>query len=250
MFSALAHPGQRTWLIILLVLWALFLFGGFLIGSGDPARRMPVWTRMASSATLVVAAFSWYWFARDTAATSYALLIAIGMTFGFIGDLWLAGLLPGGRNVIGGIAAFGLGHIFYIIAILRLGTAAGLTAPGARWGALAVWLIIGAVGWYVVVFRGGSTTAVTWIALPYALLLASTAGLATGLALQDARFIPLAIGAALFLLSDLILAGELFAGLNFPLIGDVIWLTYGPGQMLIVYSVGYALARLADWPVS
>jgi hypothetical protein len=76
--------------------------------------------------------------------------------------------------------------------------------------------------------------------LPYALLLASTAGLATGLALQSTYFVPLAIGAALFLLSDLILAGELFSGLQFPLIGDVIWLTYGPGQALIVYASGVA----------
>jgi hypothetical protein len=246
MFSALTNPAQRMWLIGLLVLWALFLFGGFILGSGDPARRMPTWTRMASSATLVVAAYNWYLFARGTAVSGYALLIAIGMTFGFIGDLWLAGLLPGGRNVIGGIAAFGIGHIFYIIAFLRFSEAAGLAAAGPRWGALAVWLLLGAVGWYVVVFRGQPPTTITWIALPYALLLASTAGLATGLALQDGRFIPLAVGAALFLLSDLILAGELFAGLSFPLIGDVIWLTYGPAQMLIVYSVGYALARLGE----
>jgi hypothetical protein len=46
---------------------------------------------------------------------------------------------------------------------------------------------------------------------------------------------PLALGAALFLLSDLILAGELFRGWRRPGL-DVVWLTYGPAQMLIVYS--------------
>lgn len=50
----------------------------------------------------------------------------------------------------------------------------------------------------------------------------------------------LALGGALFLLSDLILAGDMFSDLFFRLIGDVVWLTYGPGQMLIVYSVGAA----------
>ncbi len=249
MLTALTHPTQRTWLIGLLVLWAILLFGGFLVGSGDPARRMPTWTRMASSATLVLAAWSWVVFTRQTAVSSYALLIAIGMTFGFVGDLWLAGLLPGGRNVIGGIAAFGIGHVFYITAFLRYSNATGLIDATPRWGALAVWLLIGTLGWYLIVFRGQPPTLVTWIALPYALLLASTAGLATGMALQDGRFVPLAIGAALFLLSDLILAGELFAGLDFPLIGDVVWLTYGPAQMLIVYSVGYALARLSSSPI-
>ena len=246
MFNALTQPWQRTWLIGLLALWAILLFGGFLLGGGS--QRMPAWTRMASSATLVVAAFSWYAFSRGGPAANYALLIAIGMTFGFVGDLALAGWLPGGRNVIGGIASFGIGHIFYIVAFLRYSSAVGLDDP-RRWIALAVWLIIGLVGWYLVVYRGAATTGegvtvIHWIALPYALLLATTAGLATGLALADSGFIPLAVGAALFLLSDLILAGDMFSGLSFPLIGDVIWLTYGPAQMLIVYSVATVLARL------
>ena len=255
MFLSLSTPFQRYWLIGLLILWAVLLFGGFIFGGpAESARRMPTWTRMASSAVLVVAAFSWYAFTRTpaagaTPAGSYALLIAIGMTFGLLGDLALAGFLPGGRNVIAGIASFGIGHIFYITAMLRFASAAGLTNPTARWGALAVWLLVGLAGWYLVVLRGAQASGITpgvvhWIALPYALLLAATAGLATGLALQDSGFILLALGAALFLLSDLILAGEMFSGMTFRLIGDVIWLTYGPAQMLIVYSIAHVLARV------
>ncbi|HFE66296.1 MAG TPA: lysoplasmalogenase, partial [Chloroflexi bacterium] len=180
----------------------------------------------------------------DNAAKSYALLIAIGMTFGFIGDLVLSGLLPGGRNVMGGIAAFGLGHIFYITAILRYGNQTGLDNPATRWGSLIIWLIIAAIAWYFVVFRGQEATVLHWAALPYALLLAATTGFAAGLALQSSLFIGLAVGAALFLFSDLVLAAELFSGLKFKYIGDVIWLTYGPGQMLIVYSVSFAIRFL------
>ncbi len=243
---------QRYWLIGLLILWALLLFGGFFFHApSDEARRMPTWTRMASSGTLVVAAFAWYAFTRDTAAGSYALLIAAGMAFGFAGDLLLAGVLPFGAQFIPGLISFGIGHLFYITAMLRFSTAAGMTDPAYRWGALAFWLLIGLLGWYFVVYRGalaggGSPSFVHWIALPYALLLAGTAGLATGLALQDSRFILLALGAGLFLLSDLILAGEMFSGLSFRLISDVIWLTYGPAQMLIVYSIGYVMARLTE----
>ncbi|MCB8943891.1 MAG: lysoplasmalogenase [Ardenticatenaceae bacterium] len=229
MFSFL-RTTQQYWLIGLLILWAVFLFGGFIFGSGE--RRMPTWTRMVSSAVLVIAAWSWFVVNRG----NFSLLLALGMTLGFVGDLWLAGVLPFGRSVIGGIVAFGIGHIFYISAILTFANQHKLNAPGARWLALAGWLLIGLIGWYVVVFRGQEVTMLHWAALPYALLLASTAGLATGLALQSSHFVPMALGAALFLLSDLILAGELFSGLQFPLIGDVIWLTYGPGQALIVYA--------------
>jgi hypothetical protein len=106
----------------------------------------------------------------------------------------------------------------------------------------AIWLVAGLIGWYFAVFRGQpKRSALHWVALPYALLLASTAGVATGLAIQEAALWPMAVGAALFLVSDLILAAHLFNGWFFPLIEDAIWLTYGPGQMLIVYSVGSAM---------
>ncbi len=235
-------------LLILLIAWAALLFGGFIFGkpqagrqSGDRDGRMPTWTRMASSAVLVVAGWSWAALARGSGAATFALLIAVGMTLGFLGDLFMAKLLPVSPHVLWGIGAFGLGHVAYIAAILGYGSAHGLDAAGPRFGAWLVWLLIGAVAWYFVVFRGQKPTALHWAALPYSLLLASTAGFATGLALQDPAFVPLAIGAVLFLISDLILAAQLFAGRRFRLIDDVVWLTYGPGQMLIVYSVGAAI---------
>jgi hypothetical protein len=243
MLFPLAHPWWRTLLLGVLVIWAIFLFGGFLFGTrnAEGTRRMPTWTRMASSFALVIAAWLWYGFTRETPVGGYALLIAVGMTLGFLGDLFLAPVFPLAQPTLAGIAAFGLGHVAYLAALITFANAHGLNAPGPRWIALAVWLLIGAAGWYLVVFRGQKVTVLHWAALPYALLLASLAGVATGLALQSAFLVPLAIGAALFLLSDLILAGELFAGLSFPLIGDVIWLTYGPAQALIVYSVASAL---------
>lgn len=237
---------QNLWLLALLVIWAALLFGGFSFGKLDSlrTRRMPAWTRMASSLTLVAAAWSGFFFNRNSAIESFAFLIAVGMTLGFIGDLFMAELIPVGNPVMGGIGAFGLGHIAYIIAFFAFGDRNGLNDPGARWGAWIVWLLIGVIGWYIVVYRGQKATPLHYAALPYALLLASTAGFATGLALQNSLFIPLALGAALFLLSDLILAAQLFNNLRFYLISDVVWLTYGPAQMLIVYSVGSALLTL------
>jgi YhhN-like protein len=237
---------QNYWLLALLILWAAFLFGGFVFGKLDDqrTRRMPAWTRMASSLVLVVAAWSGFLFNRNTQIESFALLIAIGMTLGFIGDLFMAELIPISDHVMAGIAAFGLGHVAYIIAFLKFGDEHGLNDSGARWGAWVFWLFIGVIGWHIVVFRGQKPTPLHYAALPYALLLASTAGYATGLALQHSAFIPLAVGTALFLLSDLILAAQLFNNLRFYLISDVVWLTYGPAQMLIVYTVGNALSVL------
>lgn len=62
---------------------------------------------------------------------------------------------------------------------------------------------------------------------------------------------PFAIGGALFLVSDLILAAGLFNDTEFRFSGDVIWFTYGVGQMLIVMTAGAGRRGLPvtlGWP--
>jgi YhhN family len=208
---------------------------------------MPTWTRMGSSLTLVTTGWLWCTSAPAGLARVFTILVATGMTLGCIGDFFMAGLVIADReaSTLGGIASFGLGHCAYIAGVLAFGNGAGLRAPGVRWASWLAWIVVGIAGWYVLVFAPASEpTVLHWAALPYALLLASTAGFATGLAVQERAFVPLAIGAALFLLSDLILAAQLFAKAHFRMINDVVWLMYGPGQMLIVYSSAAAI-RLA-----
>src|SRR5262249_40545179 len=161
------------------------LFGGYIFGAKQATteRRMPTWTRIASSLTLVVAGWSWLAFSRSGPVGEYAALLALGVTLGCIGDLVLGLPVPLREPALAGIAAFGLGHIAYIAALVRFGDTHSLTAPGPRYGALLVWLAVGAGGWYVIVARGRRRTALHWAALSYALLLAGTAGVATGLAL-------------------------------------------------------------------
>jgi hypothetical protein len=178
---------------------------------------------------------------RELPVAGYALLIALGISFGFLGDVCLAGVLPIlSQPVAAGILAFGLGHIAYLLAIFRVGNQFGLNAPLPRFGMLGGWIALGLAGWYLVVLAGEQPTTLRLLALPYTLLLAGVAGGFFGLALQEAAFVPAATGAALFLVSDLILASTLFAGKSFPLAGDLVWLTYGPAQALIATSVAAA----------
>jgi hypothetical protein len=186
---------------------------------------------------LVLAGWSFLLFTREQQVFVYALLIALGMSFGFLGDLFIAGIFMDSGSKIGGIASFALGHICYITAISWL---LRFSFNGLTIAALLVWWLIAIAGWYFIVYRGAAVTRLHWLVLPYALLLSTTAGAATALALQDPAFWPLVLGAALFLLSDMILGGKWFNNLQLPLIHDIIWLTYGPGQMLIVYSIAIA----------
>lgn len=244
--SEITHPptsGLGPWLLGLAGGWACLLIGGFVLGRPHPTdgRRMPVWTRMGSSLLLVLAGWlSVVWQGAGPVAP-YVWLIAVGMSLGFVGDLALASLLPLAQPVLTGMAAFGLGHGAYMGAMLWLAGRFAVVNP-AVWPTLGstwlVGLVIGTVGWYGMVFRGQNPGILHWVALPYALLLASTAGIAAGLALLVPSLTGLALGALLFLISDLILAANLFNQTTFPLIHDLIWLTYGPAQFLIVYSVG------------
>ena len=229
-------------LVLLWLSWSTLLFGGFVFGrpAAPGARRMPTWARMASSCALVLAAWTFAW---NAPGSTPLLLMALGMSLGLVGDLFMAGLIVrGDSKVFGGIGAFGLGHVAYIAALWTVGEALGLTATGPRWGALIAAWTVGVVAWFLILWRPAREHGTLhWVALVYALLLASTLGIATGLALQMASFWPVALGALLFLVSDMVLAAQLFNGLRFRLIDDVIWLLYGPGQMLIVYGLGLAL---------
>ena len=238
-------PVQIGWLIALLAIWAALLFGGYLVGrpSRSSGRRIPTLNRLLSSFVLVLAAWSWVIFVRKPPAAAFALLIAIGMTLGLLGDALMAGLISLGDRMLSGMVAFGLGHVAYIIAGLYYGNQSGLLAPWPRLSGLLLWLFIGFLGWYLVAYRNSRPTFIHWAALPYSLLLASTAGIAMGLALQSVRFVPFVLGAGLFLFSDFLIAMRSFGGKSLPVISldDLIWLTYGPGQMLIVYSVWSAV---------
>ena len=232
---------QNPSLLVLLVPWAALLFGG-LLGNADAerTRRMPRRTRMLSSLVLVIAAWTYVLLSRESAFADVSLLTAVGMSLGFVGDLFMAKLiLKDERHVLGGIGAFGLGHIAYIAAFLLLGNRLGLDAAASRWSALAAFWLLGLICWYGVIYRPSSERGALHIAsLPYTLLLSTTAGIASGLALQDGRLLPVALGALLFLISDLILAARLFNRTYFRWIDDWVWLTYGPAQMLIVFGMG------------
>ncbi len=287
-------------LFFLWIMWAVFLFGGGLIGKPDAerTRRMPRWTRMASSLILVVAAWSYALLYREQAYAGVVVLLAVGMTFCFIGDLFMAQLiLRDDRHILGGIGAFGLGHMAYIAAFLRLLSHSqplldwhmdyavnqlNIVLPQPTINGLVLigcWLFATFV-WYRVIYRAANErTTLHFAALPYALLLATTVGAALNVTLyawdlyslsnatqsvRDAMLLSRgassimgtesstallnlaraavpALGALLFFISDFILAARLFNKAYFRMIDDWVWLTYGPGQMLIVYGVGLFL---------
>lgn len=223
----------------LLLTWAIFLFGGFIIGHAQATatRRMPLWTRMASSATLTTTAWLWAAISLGTQANALAICVALGMSASMVGDLFMAELFPVPQPVIPGIIAFGIGHLFYISGVWFISNQFPSDMLYLREYTLLAWLGIGGVGWLLAIFPAQKRRRVHYLALPYTLLLSGTVGLSMGLALHDSAFWLMTLGAILFLLSDLLLGLQLFRNVHFRYIGDVVWLLYSPGQMLIVLGV-------------
>jgi hypothetical protein len=241
--------GAARWLLYaLLLLWAGLLAGGLLLGKPDAERRnrLPRPVRMALSATLLAASLVW-WQAgtAGTPLSGFGLWIAVGMAFGLLGDIFMAGLIvPKPKNVIFGILAFGVGHIFYILAIRQAAGVLGLGSGPVWLWSLVIYLAAAVLLWVLLIREPGRGPVLNYGTLGYSLLLTAMGGAAMALALQDASFIPLAVGGLLFIVSDLILGSELMRRTHFPSIGDVIWTTYTVAQMLIVFSSGAALAAL------
>jgi hypothetical protein len=247
MFALPISSSHATLLYVLLAVWAALLALGFVFGRLDEERvnRIPRPNKILSSAILVICALIW-WLAGvpGTPLASYAAVLFFGMAFSFLGDLIMAQLLPLPQHVLFGMGAFGVAHVLYISGYLRLGGVLGLQDGRARAIGLAVLLVVAVVLWWTLIRSPQTDAVLNYGSLGYALLLAAMAGLAVSLALQDPRFVPLALGAVLFLVSDVFLGHRLFQGGTFLLVGDLVWMTYIVGQLLIVFSTATSLKLL------
>ena len=231
----------------LLGVWALLLCGGLLWGrSPSQDRLIPAWTLAASAATLLLLAWFGYLLTRaGTARAGYAFGIAAGLTACTVGDLFIA-RRPAPKWSPVGISFFACGHLLYSGAIarylVRYIAQYGDGLGGMRWLALTLWLAFGALAGWAVLLRARRRGPL-WAsaAVAYTLLLCSTAGLASGLALTVPLFGVLAAGALLLLLSDLVLVAALSVNLRLPWIGNAARLLRVPAQALIVVSIWSAL---------
>jgi hypothetical protein len=240
MHSATSDRSPRRIVYALYALAAALLLLGLVLGRPDARRRnrIPLPVRMLSSA-LVLASALFLWKNSDTHAERAARLIAGGMGCDLLGDLVMAKVIPLPQHVLFGMLSFGAGHVLYMRAFLeraRRGGPAIRNSPSTT-PALSMAWALALAGWWALVRNPKVDKTLNYGSLVY-VLLASMSGLAVSLAAQDRRYQPAALGGALFLASDLILASELFRKTHFPSIGDAIWLTYITGQALIVGAVG------------
>jgi hypothetical protein len=242
-------PYAALFNVTLYVLFALdvaLLLGGLLFAPVKEARHGALSRRVClalSSIVFVAAVLQWR---AAGGASGYAGWILLGMALGLLGDLIMAELIPVPDRLIFGMLAFGAGHIVYILALTALILVPQLWGHGPEGFTaqqLIVWaimLVLSVLLWHTLVRKPGGNRVQNIGALVYSLLMGTLNALAISLALQNAAFIPLALGAACFLASDLILGHWNIRGHAFYRVNDVIWVTYNLAQLLIVFHVAAA----------
>ena len=242
------YPARTARILCALAVLVLTgLVSGLVLGRLNEERtgRLPRWLRMGLSGTLLVSALvHLVWGAWDTSAELYATLVFLGMLCSFMGDLIMARLVPVPNRLVGGMAAFGVGHLFYSAAFGFLSLQLG---PAGSGHLLAWLLLLGAFvlwAWRRHICRPGGSRALNMGSLGYAILIAVMASLALNLSTQFLSLATLGLGAVLFLLSDLVLGHWQVQGHAWKSVNDVIWTTYVLGQLLIVSSVAGAVGRL------
>lgn len=127
---------------------------------------------------------------------------------------------------ISGMAAFGLAHMLYGLAFIQHLRATGRSSFGPFMAALSVILSVGAV----FLFLSEMNALLVPGLLYHAVLTAMVA-----LALLSRAPLAARVGAVLFLISDAVIALELYRGLG-PF-GPLNWLLYAPAQMLIAWGL-------------
>lgn len=204
--------------------WGFGLFGAVAavhvasIAFGFDAIEYP--TKLALMPALAIAAM---WALRGRPATPTATLLYLALAFSWLGD-GAAFFFPFvGDELPAMLLCFGIAHLLYI--------ALFMVAPRLR--ALPRWTLVYVVWWLAMIaillpHLGALTIAVA----AYGLVLGGTA------AASARGGTTTALGGALFLVSDTILALRLFLpGVDAGLTGPWIMLTYAAGQGLLVYGI-------------
>jgi uncharacterized membrane protein YhhN len=219
------------YLAIPVVLIIAFIFGHY-----NPERTRRTLKPLRLSTSWILAACAWIIFATSTTLRAPALLIALGMTFGAIGDLVLADVLPLPKRMISGIIVFSIGHLCYIAGFVQTASVLGLNDPLTGSLLWVAFVIVAAFLWFFLIYNPAKSRVLNIGSLVYGWLIAIMAGTATALALSDPRFTLTAIGGVLFLISDIILGNRELRDHGWFLVHDVVWVVYITGQALIVLT--------------
>ena len=178
----------------------------------------------------------------------YGVLIVIGLVFGMLGDIYLdqKWVYPDDMTMYlnAGFVSFGIGHLFYIPAILL---ASGMGAKNMLIPVIAG-VVVGAGNLVLEKPMKQDFGKFRVIVTVYGFILATMAATSVVAAIKTGytAFIVYAVGSVLFVISDLVLSPMYFGeGKNTPANFIINHVTYYAGQFMIALSIALLPALAA-----
>lgn len=245
MLAELSSPLRWT-LLGMGIVWIVTYAVGMWLGApnDDRSRRLALPAKLVMIALTLAMGIIWLIAVAGSPATTYGVLIVLGLIAGAVGDLLLADVLPVKKPEMPAMAVFGVGHLLYLAAAIVFSTQmqlnGGRMVVAAIGGALVIALL-----WAALVATGRVSRTMNLGSLIYGMLIGIVAGVATSVRLTSGALLSLAVGLILFALSDLLLARYLLRKQGFTSVRDVVWLIYSLAQILIAASIGGAAIALA-----
>lgn len=184
--------------------------------------------------TLTLAPLALFWLYTSATAGTSDWPMALGLLAGVIGDALLS--RPGPAAFLAGMAAFGLGHLIYALAMVLRAADLGFDAVSGAEIALIVGLL--ALLASTELWLAPRTGRLRQPVRAYVVLIGIMAAAAIVLPANPGQA-ELRIGAALFVLSDLLLALQLFLwrdGAPRVALGLLLWPAYVLGQLFLFWG--------------
>lgn len=239
-------PQRTTRLIaaILMLFWVALLVVAFAVGeyNAEHTRRSHHLLQLSTSPLLLLVAVV-LWLGGGVPAGA---AVAAGMALSLVGDLVMGGHIRTPNSMVFGMLSFGAAHVCYITAWLRMGRALGKPPRRTQVAAIVTMCAVGVALWWLLVQTPQAETVLNVGSLGYCLLLCGMAGVALALAIEHPRLAGIAVGAVLFVASDVILGNQVLRGAHWFLVGDMVWWTYIGGQALMVCTSGLARVGVED----
>jgi uncharacterized membrane protein YhhN len=158
------------------------------------------------------------------ALSQRAWLAGLGLLLSAAGDV----LLELDGLFVGGMAAFGLAHVFYTAAFIAIIRRDGLNRSGWPFAVLVLAASIGLAIWFA---PGQAEMGLAIPATAYSVIIC----IMVISALMSKAPLPAKLGAVIFMLSDSLIAAGMFAHQPAP-IGSV-WITYAAAQIMLAWSL-------------
>lgn len=210
----------------ILILQAVLLLAGCCLIKFQP---LPTIIKIVVSGLFVISAFM-LWMRRKN---TYGKFAAFAMLFCFLGDLATSGLIIGG--LVTSMLFFGIAHVLFIITYVKtIKECSGKIINSGLIKGIVIYYIYFIIMWFVGIRFSGLGLVFLTGALLYGLLVSTMSALAWSLCEVNRSYFPAAVGGALFLFSDSIIA--LTQTVTFPGSDIVILIPYFLGLFGILYA--------------